>query len=179
MPAVPYVERSELPEAYRYLYDDNENGELNVYRVLGNNPEVLQSLMRWGTTVVASSGLPRSDAEVVILGTCRALSSRYLWDLHARLASDTGLDRSVIRAVGQRRYRDLSLRREALAAYAAAFADRSVDAACHQALTAHLDSRAVVGATMIASHFLAVAHVVDALDVDPEGPFVGWSLENE
>ena len=60
MPAVPYVDRADLPEAYRYLYEDNENGELNVYRALGNNPPVLQSLMRWGTTVVASSSTPSS-----------------------------------------------------------------------------------------------------------------------
>ena len=86
MPAVPYVERDELPEEFRYLYDDNENGELNVYRALGNNPEVLQSLMRWGTTAVAASGLPRQDAEVVLLATARALSSHYLWDLHVPLA---------------------------------------------------------------------------------------------
>lgn len=179
MPAVPYVERDELPEAYRYLYDDNENGELNVYRVLGNNPEVLQSLMRWGTTVVASSGLARPDAEVAILAACRALSSRYLWDLHARLATETGLDPAAIRAIGERRYGDLSARHEALAGYATAFVARAVDAAHHEALSEYLDPEAVVGATMLASHFLAIAHVVDALFVDPEGPFVGWSLAGE
>lgn len=179
MPAVPYVARSELPEDYRYLYDDNENGELNVYRALGNNPGVLQSLMRWGTTVVASSGLSRPDAEVVILAACRALSSRYLWNLHARLAPETSLDRSVIRAVGERRYGDLSARHEALAGYATAFAAREVDAAHHEVLAESFEPRAVVGATMLASHFLAIAHVVDALFVDPEGPFVGWSLAGE
>ena len=179
MPAVPYVERSELPEAYRYLYDENENGELNVYRALGNNPELLRSLMRWGTTVVASSGLPRSDAEIVLLATGRALGSRYLWDLHVPLALESGLDRSTVRAVGERRFDDLSARHEALAAYATAFVGRTVDAAHHEALAAHLDPRAVVGATMMASHFLAVGYAIDALDVDPEGPFVGWSLEHE
>jgi alkylhydroperoxidase family enzyme len=179
MPAVPYVERSELPEAYRYLYDDNENGELNVYRALGNNPEVLQSLMRWGTTVVGSAGLARRDAEVAILATCRALGSEYLWDLHARLAPVTGLDRVAVRAVGERRFEDLPARHEALAAYATAFVDRAVEESDHGSLAEHLDLEAVVGVTMIASHFLAIAHVVDALDVDPEGPFVGWSLENE
>jgi alkylhydroperoxidase family enzyme len=179
MPAVPYVERSELPEAYRYLYDDNENGELNVYRALGNNPELLQSIMRWGTTAVASSGLPRPDAEVVLLATSRALSSRYLWDLHVPLAAEAGLDRSAIRAIGERRFCDLPPRREALAEYATAFVDRSVDAAHHEALGEYLGPGAVVGATMMASHFLAVGYAIDALDVDPEGPFVGWSLEGE
>ena len=179
MPAVPYVERDELPEAYRYLYDDNENGELNVYRALGNNPEVLQSIMRWGTTVVASSGLPRPDAEVVLLATARALPSRYLWDLHVPLAVESGLDRSTVRAIGEYRFGDLPPRREALAEYAIAFVDRTVDAAHHEALAEHLDPGAVVGATMMASHFLAVGYAIDALDVDPEGPFVGWALENE
>lgn len=46
IPAVPYVECAALPEEYRYIYDDNENGGLNVYRALGNDPEVLQSLTR-------------------------------------------------------------------------------------------------------------------------------------
>lgn len=179
MPAVPYVERAALPEEYRYLYDDNENGELNVYKALGNNPEVLQSLMRWGTTVVAASGLPRPDAEVVLLATARALGSRYLWDLHARLAPEVGLGRSAIRAVGERRFDDLPARREALASYTAAFVDHAVDDAHHEALGEYLEPGAVVGTTMVASHFLAVDHAIDALDVDPEGPFVGWSLENE
>ena len=179
MPAVPYVERTDLPEAYRYLYEDNENGELNVYRALGNNPELLQSLMRWGTTVVAASGLPRPDAEVVLLTTSRALSSTYLWDLHVPLAVKSGLDRSAIRAIGERRFDDLSARQEALATYATAFVDRSVDDGHHETLGEYLDPEEVVGATMMASHFLAVAHAIDALDVDPEGPFVGWSLGNE
>lgn len=179
MPAVPYVERSALPEDYRYLYDDNENGELNVYRALGNNPELLQSLMRWGATVVASSGLPRPDAEVVLLATARALDSWYLCDLHARLAPEMGLDRATVRAVGERRFEDLPARYEVLSEYATAFVDRSVDDAHHEALAVHLDPRATVGATMMASHFLSVAHAIDALDVEPEGPFVGWSLENE
>jgi alkylhydroperoxidase family enzyme len=179
MPAVPSVERSTLPEEYRYLYDDNENGELNVYRALANNPVVLQSLMRWGTTVVAASGLPRPDAEVVLLATARALSSTYLWDLHVSLAVESGLDRSAVRAIGERRFGDLSARQGALAEYATAFVDRSVDDTHHEALGEHLGPEEVVGATMMASHFLAVAHAIDALDVDPEGPFVGWSLENE
>ena len=179
MPAVPYVERADLPEAYRYLYEDNENGELNVYRALGNNPPVLQSLMRWGTTVVASSGLARPDAEVVLLATARAVDSRYLWDLHVPLALEAGLDRSTVRAVGERRFADLSARHEVLAAYATAFVDRAVDAAHHEGLARHLDPRGVVGATMMAGHFLAIAHAIDALDVDPERPFVGWSLETE
>ena len=179
MPAVPYVERDELPEEFRYLYDDNENGELNVYRALGNNPEVLQSLMRWGTTAVAASGLARPDAEVVLLATARALDSRYLWDLHVPLAAESGLDRSAIRAIGERRFGELPPRREALATYATAFVGRTVDAAHHEALAEHLDHGAVVGATMMASHFLAVGYAIEALDVDPEGPFVGWSLENE
>ena len=115
----------------------------------------------------------------MILATCRAISSHYLWDLHARLAPEAGLERAVIRAVGERRFGDLSARREALATYATAFAERGVETAHHEALGEYVEPDAVVGATMIASHFLAVGYAIDALDVDPEGPFVGWSLENE
>lgn len=54
-----------------------------------------------------------------------------------------------------------------------ALPDRTVGDAHHRVLAEHLDPEAVVGVTVIASHVLAIAHVVDALDVDPEGPFVG------
>jgi len=175
---VPYVEKEDLPEEYRYLFEENEAGELNVFKAVGNNPSVLQSYMRWGTVLWEASGLGRRDVETVILAAARELDARYEWHQHAPLARAFGVEDGVIFAIADGDDADLTDRQVALVEYTRAFLDRSVTGSHHDLLAEHFDSATVVGLTMLASHYLATGYVVDALGVEPEGEFVGWHLEN-
>ena len=178
MAHVPYVEKEDLPEEYRYLFEENEAGELNVFKAVGNNPPVLQSYMRWGTVLWEESGLSRQEVEVVILAAARAIDARYEWHQHVPLARAVGVDDGTILAIADQEYGELSDRETSLVEYTRAFLDRAVTEDHHDVLDEHFDSATVSGLTMLASHYLATGYVVDALDVEPEGKFVGWHVEN-
>lgn len=178
MAHVPYVEKGDLPEEYRYLFEENEAGELNVFKAVGNNPAVLQSYMRWGTVLWEAAGLSRHDVEVVILAAARKLDAPYEWHQHVPLARAIGVDDGTVLAIADGAYEDLTDREVALVEYTDAFLDRTVTADHHDLLAEHFDDATVAGLTMLASHYLATGYAVDALGVEPEGEFVGWHLEN-
>jgi len=45
----------------------------------------------------------------------------------------------------------------------------------HDRLRAHYDVGTVVGIAMLVSHYVATARTLDAVDVEPETAFVGWT----
>ena len=56
----------------------------------------------------------------------------------------------------------------------AAEAREHLDESTHVALAENADDATIVGATQIATHYLATARFIDALDVPLDGEFVGW-----
>lgn len=175
---VPYVEKEDMPEEYRYLFEENEAGELNVFKAVGNNPAVLRSYMRWGTVLWEASGLTRQEVEVVILAAARKLDAPYEWHQHVPLARAFGIDDETILAIADGEEEALTDREAVLVEYTGAFLDRDVTENHHDLLAEQFDSETVAGLTMLASHYLATGYVIDALGVEPEGEFVGWHLEN-
>lgn len=178
MAHVPYVEKEDMPEEYRYLFEENEAGELNVFKAVGNNPAVLRSYMRWGTVLWEASGLTRQEVEVVILAAARKLDAHYEWHQHVPLARAFGIDDGTILAIADGEEEALTDREAVLVEYTGAFLDRDVTDRHHDLLAEQFDSETVAGLTMLASHYLATGYVIDALGVEPEGEFVGWHLEN-
>lgn len=177
MAHVSYVETEDLPEEYRYLFTKNEAGVLNLFRALGNNPPVLQSYMRWGTTLWEDSGLTRQEVEVVILAVARKLDARYEWHQHVRLARELGVEDDVIQAIADGDHDRLADRQEILVTYAIAFLDREVDQALYDAVQAEFDARTAAGVTLLTGHYLMTAYVIEAMGVEPEEEFVGWNPE--
>lgn len=177
MAHLPRVDKDDLPESHRYLFEENDVGELNLFAALANNHHILQSYLRWGTTLWEQSGLTREEVEVVILAVARELGSRYEWHQHVSLARDVGIDEDTILAISDERNDVLTDRQALLVAYTEAFLDREVDQSLHDTMAAEFEPRSVVGVTSLASHYLATAYIIDALGVEPEDEFVGWGLE--
>lgn len=176
MAHVPLLDPEDLPEEYRYLFEENELGVLNLFRALGNNPPLLQSYMRWGTALWRESGLDEREVELVILAVAGFLEADYEWHQHVGAGREAGLTGSELAAVRDGSFDGLDARDRALAAYAVGCVRGTVAEGVRRSMAERFDDRTVVGVTLLATHCLLTARVVEALGIEPKGEFVGWGV---
>lgn len=176
MARVQLLGRDDLPEDYRYLLEEDAMGEINLLGVMANNPDVLQSYMRYGSTLWQDGGLDEKDLERCILAVARTLGSEYEWNQHVPIAREFDVPEGDIRAIADDAFDHFDDRRAALLRYAQAVIDGDVDDETYDALADHVDDATVVGVTQLATHYLATATFLEALDVPLDDPFVGWDL---
>ena len=174
MSRVPLRDRADLPEAYQYLFTDNAVGELDLFQAMANAPACMQSYMRFGSTLWDDCGLPPRERELAILAVARALDSPYEFHQHVGLGREAGLAEETIRALGEGNVTELADADRAIAAYAVAVADGSVDDALHRTTIDRFGPETVVGLALLASYYVLTARFIDAVGVTPEGGFVGW-----
>lgn len=178
MARVPLLGQADLPEEYRYLLGEDAMGEINLLCAMANNPEVLQSYMRYGTTLWKESGLDEADLERCILAVARTLESEYEWHQHVPIARDLGVPEEDIRSISDGTLDHFDEQRGALIRYVQAVVEDDVDDATYDAVVSHTDDATVVGVTQLATHYQATATFLDALDVPLEGSFEGWSPDS-
>lgn len=177
MPRVPLLDATDLPDDYRYLFSDNVVGELDLFRAMGHAPACMQSYMRYGTTLWEDGGLSARRRELVILAIARAIDSRYEWHQHVALGREAGLDLDTIRALGRRDHAALNVADRAIVEYAAAVATDAVTDELHDRAAGQFDEGTLVAAALLAGYYVATDRFIAAVDVDPEGTFVGWEPE--
>lgn len=178
MARVPYADPEDMPEEYRYLLTETDIGDAHIIRSFANNPPVLQSYMRWGTTLWEESGVSSRQVEVVILAVAAALGAAYEWHQHVPTGFDVGLTEAEILALGGGEFDALAPEDGALAAYAVAVVRDSVDGAHFDDVAEYFDDETIVGVTLLAGHYLMTARALSALDVETEDGFIGWELEH-
>lgn len=178
MARVQLINQEDLPEDYQYLMSEDALGEPNIFRAMGNNPKVMQSYMRYGTTLWNESGLTFRERELAILAAARALNSEYEWHQHVSLGRDADITDDEIKRISNGDFDSFEPNEHALLEYASAFATDTVTDAIHDELADHYDTKTVVGTTMLCSHYIATAAALDAFDVPIEEEFIGWDLEN-
>lgn len=179
MAHVSYVEAEDMPEEYRYLLKKDDNEKVNLFRGLGNNAPVLQSYMRWGTTLWEETGLTRQEVEIVILAVARGLDAEYEWHQHVQMAREFGVDDETILAIADEDHDQLTDRQAALVSYTLAFLSREVDQSLYDDLKLTFDSETITGLTMLVGHYLMTAYALEAMGIEPESEFVGWTLEQD
>lgn len=145
---------------------------LNVLRLFMVNPAIeLNAGRLWQT-----SGLSPRAREIVILRSAANKLSRYEWHQHVRIASGAGLSRAEISAV--RTWQDaacFSADERALLAYVDELAIKPrPDDAVFAAMAQGRSDAEVLGVTMLITVYFQLAHVMAALDLETEEPFVGW-----
>lgn len=190
MARIPHVDREDLPPDQRSLLDtvsdradaDADHGfpseSLNIYRTLGNHPDLLSGFRAYASTLWAESGLDPTERELVILTMAHAARSEYEWHQHVRVALDAGMDVETIRAVSTGETGSFAPEHAALVAYVRRYVDGEVDDTTHDRLADHYDPDTLVGIALLSGCYLGLARVLDAFDVETEVPFVGWNLEN-
>jgi alkylhydroperoxidase family enzyme len=197
MARVPYLSEEDLPPEYRFLFgptnpfveaekdEDTESegdtpwdGPQHTHRAIGNNPEILEAYRRLGASVWMDTGLNDRERELVILSVAKALESEYEWYQHVNVALRIGIDREALEALANDELESLSESERVLVEYATAFAKRSVDDGVHARLAEHFDDSTIVGIGMLAAYYIGIDYMGDALDLELEDEFVGWTLEN-
>ena len=178
MARVPYAEPEDVPEEYRYLLTETDIGDAPLIRAFANNPPVLQSYMRWGTTLWNDSGVSPRRLELVILTVASEMEAAYEWQSHVETGLDQGLTREEVLAVREGAYDELDDEDEALAEYALAVVREEVDDALHEAMSEYFDDGTITGTALLAGHYVMTAKAISALDIEIEGEFIGWELEN-
>lgn len=180
MARVPYTDPAELPAEYRDLVVSSlQPGKtVNVYRAIGNNPEVLDGFRTFLGSLWNESGLADRERELVILATARAVDCAYEWHQHVGIAKDAGVTEAEIRAINAGDTGEFSAAEAVLLDYTNAVINGTVTDDLSDDLADHYDTETVAGATATAAGYLALARVIDALGVEIEAgdEFVGWDL---
>ena len=177
MARVPYVDPEKLPEEYRELVISKLQGKpVNVYAALGNNPEVLSGTRAFLSSLWASSGLSERERELVILLAAAESGCRYEWHQHVSIGRDAGVDDAEMAAIADGEFDGFAGDEALLLRYAAAVIDHGVDDALHDAFVDAYDESTAVGTASLASGYVSLAGVLDALDVGLEDgeTFAGW-----
>ncbi|MBI2760177.1 MAG: carboxymuconolactone decarboxylase family protein [Chloroflexi bacterium] len=147
---------------------------LNVLRMFMVNPTIeLNARQVW-----TASGLTPREREIVILRCAYAKRSTYEWHQHVRIATAEGLTPAEINAVaGWQDATAFTPAERALLAYVdeLAIAPRPSDAV-FAAFTRGRSDAGVLGVTMLITLYFQLAHIMAALDLETEEPFVGWQI---
>ncbi|MEO8538791.1 MAG: carboxymuconolactone decarboxylase family protein [bacterium] len=181
MARLPLVNRSDIPEDLVYVWDRTAAGNLppNIFRLLGNNPELWRAYLRLGNGLWANCGLDLPTRELVILRTAILHHSLYEWHQHVRIGREAGLSDERILGLHHWRQSDLFSEAErAMLGYvdAVGASDHPSDDA-HNQLAQHFDASTMVGINLLTGFYGMTAKFLGAMEAETEEPFVGWQLE--
>ncbi|HQW51903.1 MAG TPA: carboxymuconolactone decarboxylase family protein [Tepidiformaceae bacterium] len=180
MARLPFVQRKDIPEELQYVWDRNTTDGVmpDIFRVMGNNPVVWRSYLRMGNGLWAACGLDVRTRELVILRVAILQHSAYEWHQHVRIGRRAGLRDEEI--IGLHHWRTSTLYTDAeraLLAYIDALAASDHPPAdTHAGLAQHYPPSTVVGINLLAGYYVMTAKFLGAMEVTPEGGFVGWQL---
>ncbi|MFC5970347.1 carboxymuconolactone decarboxylase family protein [Halomarina salina] len=174
---VALLDPTDVPEEYRYLYDDDVLGELNLFRAMGHVPRAMQAYMRFGAALWSVGDLSTRERELAILAVARSQRSRYEWHQHVDIGREAGVSTEELRHLARDDDSVFSEREQAIVRYAEAVAAGTVTGPLFEAARTVTDTETVVGLTLLASHYLLTARFLDALSIPTETAFAGWLPE--
>ncbi len=181
MARLPFATRDQFPEQLWYVWDKLAgDGEMpNIFRTMGNNPHLVRGYVRMGNALWAACGLDVATRELAILRVAILVHSQYEWHQHVRIGRAAGLADERIVALHHWRQSDLfSPAEKAMLAYADAIvATDHPPQEMHDGLAAHFPASTVVGINLLAAYYVMTAKFLTGMEVETEGPFVGWHLQ--
>ena len=144
--------------------------QVNLYRSLAHNPELLDAWINWAWALRERCGTPRSLREIMILRTAVVMRSEYEWRQHVAMARTAGVSDDRIRAVAAWQTSDLydPAERAALMLTDAMLTGNVVDAV-HEELARHFTDSQRVELILTAGFYAMVPRVLDACRVPVEG----------
>lgn len=162
-----------LPEEYDHLIEEPER---NIYRALGRTPPLLERFRAFGEAVWEHCGVDERRRELAILTVAREFDADYEWHQHVRVGLKAGLSPEEISALGSRNTDAFSDRDRALLEYVRAYVNQDVDDETFLPFIEEYGESTVVGVSILSGIYVVVALFGDALQLEPEEPFVGWRL---
>ena len=187
MSRLPQATRETFPDDLKYVWDrlagdpattGDAPGPANIFKAMGNNPQVLRSYLRLGNGLWAHCGLDVATRELVILRAAYVQNSAYEWHQHVRIGRAAGLSSERMNAL--RNWRDSKLfspSERALFLYVDSIAASDhPNQGVFDELAKHFDHATIVGIGILAPFYFATAKFLAAMEVETEEPFVGWAL---
>jgi alkylhydroperoxidase family enzyme len=180
---VPYTDRDRFPEKLVYVWDavarDSPTPGIppNIFRVMGQNPDVLRGYLRLGNTLWNCAALDKRTLELTILRCAFLRKHEYEWHQHVRIGRAAGVTDAEINALGDWRRGSFSPAEQAIFAYADALDAGGVPPQeTLDRLAQHFDESAVVGITLLCLFYFFTGSFLTAMEVPLEEPFIGWSV---
>jgi alkylhydroperoxidase family enzyme len=178
MSRLPEASREDIPENLMYVWEaiTEEWGVPNIFRALGNNPDILRGYLRLGNTLWNRGGLDPQTRELVILRTAVLCHSQYEWHQHVRIGRSVGLSDARITGVHHWRTSDVysEAERAALAYTDALASSDHPPREVHDEAARHFPPAAMVALNLLGGFYAMTAKFLAAMEVEIEEEFVGW-----
>lgn len=170
MARVPVVERADLPEEARAIYDEIAESRGKVqgpFGVLLHSPELALRTARLGAYVRYEAPVPTRHRHLVALIASQAFDCQYEFTVHARLAREEGIPAEAVAAIAAG---DVPTGLPALESTLVAFArqlvlDHRVEDAVFQELVKEVGLRGVTDIVGAIAYFSMIAFPLNAFDV--------------
>ena len=102
MALIPLIDRQDMPENKRHIYDaiaGTRGSVLNVFRSLLNSSDAAEVVSQLGEYIRYRSGLNPSAREIAILATAKENNVPYEWSQHEPIARKVGVRDDVIASI--------------------------------------------------------------------------------
>lgn len=180
MARLKYVTQDDLPSEYEELFDVDEDDPddvlINVHRAMANNPRLFEGWDEWAWTLYDEVGNSRIR-ELAILAVANEVESKYVWHQHVRPALEAGVSREEILSLDNRDIDEFGPQETAVIEYVTALLHDAINDDTHSELAAFFPDDVVVALVFLASEYLQMSKVIDAMAIELEDEFVGWQLQ--
>ncbi len=173
MARLPYVDRDDLPEEKRYLFDNlsRDSGRVgNLFRTMGHSPQLLHQFMRLGNDVRHKTRLDARLRELAILTVGRLTDAPYEYVHHIAIGRRVGIPQEQIEGLPVwERHPAFSEQERAVIRYAESVTrDIRVPAEVFAAVRAFLDDEEMVELTISIAYYNMVVRFLEPMQVELE-----------
>jgi len=143
----------------------------NLYRALGNHPELLAAWAEFSKVLRHDTRTPRTLRELVILRGAQVTRSEYEWASHLPMARTSGVREAQIRALAKwRDSGEFDAREKAALELCEAVTQGEVSDEVYARVSKHFDHAEYVEISMVAAFYAMVARMLNAMrvQIDPE-----------
>jgi len=171
MARLPYLDRDDLPEEQRAIFDDLERARgyvPNLYRALANAPRLMADFVAMGADIRRPSALRQDLKELAILTVGRVTGATTIWVSHQAWAREAGLsDEELLGVPAWRGHPAFSSEQRAVMAYAEEVTTevRASDETWG-AVRAFLDGSALAELALVVGFYNMVARFLEPAQVD-------------
>ena len=174
MARLPYLDREDLPESERDIFDDlmERFGRLhNIHRAMAHSPGLLRALeLHWGEALRHHTRLDPILRELAILAVGRLTQCDYAYVHHQGIAQRVGVRPEQLEQLEAWDNNPVfSEQEQAVIRYATEATERiKVSDATFDALRAFLDAEQIVQLIMIVAYFNMAARILLPLEIELE-----------
>ena len=148
----------------------------NLYRALGNHPELVAAWAEFSKTLRHDTRTPRALRELVILRGAQAMRSEYEWAQHLAMARKAGVPEAKIENLASwRTSSEFSEQEKAALALAEAVTEGRVSDEVYARAKKHFDDHDYVELALVAAFYAMVGRMIDAMGVELEPEMKNYS----